>query len=257
MQSGQALGEGIRNLHNVVIPIGLTGGYFPVRLDYYTGWGLDDNIFFDVRLPSGSGVGPPVDRVMLRALGAKSARAYRGYLALLFEWDRYGGRKGKLVRPTRPRVRRNNKGEVLDGEGEIIRNKTGNPKVSPYTEGAISLGGREPNPAVDRYPLYQPEDLLELCYPPTMRKYLASTSIKKANAVRRARASLEFLEKSGACVIERLGARRPIFRKGNVIGTSAGYPWRIVPPNQFSSGPVDLGFGGAGKGQLSIDLDGS
>ena len=190
--TGIMLAEGLARVHNLVIPIGLTGGYFPVRLDRYSGLSLDDQIYFDVRLPAGAGVGPPVDRLMLRAVGGISARAYRAYMGLLFEWDKYGARKGKLVRATRPRVRRNSKGEVLNKEGEVLLDKKGRPEVSSYAAGAVELGGREPNPAVERrYPLYDQDDLLRLCYPPgILADIYKSTPAKRRDAARRARESV-------------------------------------------------------------------
>ena len=42
----------------------------------------------------------------LHALGKQSAPAYRAFLYLACEWDRYGGHNGRLVRPTRPEVLR-------------------------------------------------------------------------------------------------------------------------------------------------------
>ncbi len=75
--TGIMLAEGLSNLHNLVIPIGLTGGYFPVRLDRYSGLALDDKIYFDVRLPAGAGaddagtaVADPAARPVLHRAGS-------------------------------------------------------------------------------------------------------------------------------------------------------------------------------------------
>ena len=258
--TGIMLAEGLSKLHNLVIPIGLTGGYFPVRLDRYSGLALDDKIYFDVRLPAGAGVGPPVDRLMLRGVGCVGARSYRAYMGLLFEWDKYGGRKGKLVRATRPLVRRNANGEVLGKEGEVLLNTKGKPEVSSYASGAVALGGREPNPAVElRYPLYDQDELLRLCYPPgILSDIYKSTPAKRRDAARRARESVESLEEMGACLIERTGARLPIRggkRMRNVRPRmSPGLPWRILPPDRFCTEPVQVPKRTGSGGQMTIAL---
>ena len=64
---------------------------------------LSDKIAFATRLPPSS-VGPQINRAVLRLL--RYAPAYRLYLNLCFEWDKYGARNGRLILPSRPEVRR-------------------------------------------------------------------------------------------------------------------------------------------------------
>ena len=227
--TGLALARGVAQVHNVVIPYGRSGGYFPARLDRFTGWELDGQLFFDVRLPQGSGVGPPVDRNVLRELGVRSARAYRAYLWLIFQWDRYGGHAGRLIKPMRRRVKRNEQGILLDARGRVITDRSGQPVTSANDRRAIPIGGREPNPAVERYPEYGPENLIEACYSPDAIAEMRTQPNAWRAALLRSRETFELVEKIEGCVIMRLGPRRVVRRK------LPGFPWRILPPDAFAN----------------------
>ena len=57
------------------------GLYYPISPLAISGLKLEDQLAMIVCLPSGSDVGPPVDRTILRQLGKVSGPAYRAYLA--------------------------------------------------------------------------------------------------------------------------------------------------------------------------------
>ena len=209
--TGGALREGLRRLRDIAIPMNDRGGfYFPVMVSAGQGWNLDDKIAFVTRLPP-SRVGPRVDRHVLRRLGKRSGPAYRAYVNLCFEWDRYGGHNGKLIRPTRPVVRRAEGGQVVDAHGQIITTRGGKPVYSPHDRRAIKTGQREDNPDRKRYPDYSADDSVFLFYGPGHRdpKYRERTD-KHA----------ELGEKAGAWTIEKLG-------------DSPTARWRIMPSDRF------------------------
>lgn len=127
------------------------------------GWRLDDRLEFIVRLPP-SKVGPSVDREMLRRLGNHTP-AYRAYLSLIFEWDRFGGRNGRLIKPTVPVVERGAGGVIVDHRNRPVSGKGGMPVKSPRRPKAVPTRPREPNPARTRYPKYNADELTQLAYP--------------------------------------------------------------------------------------------
>ncbi len=164
--TGRALASALKNVRDIWVPMNdRGGGYFPVMISAVSGRDLDDHLAFVVRLPRGN-VGPKVDRALLRRL-RDSGPAYRAYLSLVFEWDRYGSRNGKLIRATRPEVRRAPGGQVVDGRGKIVLGPGGQPVYSPHDSRAIRTGKRELNPARNRYPEYGVDDLVRLAYPST------------------------------------------------------------------------------------------
>ena len=179
------------------------GGYFPVMVSAWSGFGLDDRTGFVIRLPRGH-VGPQIDRELLRSL-RDSGPAYRLYLSLCFEWDKYGGHNGKLIRPTRPEVRRAVGGQVLDASGRIITGPGNMPIYTPHDKRAILTGAREPNPARSRYPDYTLDDLAVMTFdkvPKHMRRVLRRRTAK----------AVDRLERTGVFV-ERMGTpRHPTYR---------------------------------------------
>ena len=182
------------------------GGYFPVMVSAWSGWGLNDLLGFLVRLPRGH-VGPQIDRELLRSL-RDSGPAYRLYLSLCFEWDKYGGHKGKLIRPTRPEVRRAVGGQVLDASGRVLTGPGNQPVYTPHDKRAILTGEREPNPARSRYPDYIPDDLVVLTFPGHV---FADKHIRREMR-RRAVKAVDRLERAGV-VVERMGTpRHPTYR---------------------------------------------
>ena len=99
--TGAALRAALRRLRDIAVPMNDRGGfYYPVMVSAGQGWGLSDKIAFATRLPPSS-VGPQINRAVLRLL--RYAPAYRLYLNLCFEWDKYGARNGRLILPSPPR----------------------------------------------------------------------------------------------------------------------------------------------------------
>ena len=213
--TGGALKTALGQLNQLYVDMPNQGWYYPLLLEAVQGLNLNSQVAIMSRLPSGSGVGPPIDRQMLRKLGKQSATAYRAYLYLACDWDRYGGHKGRLVRPTRPEVLRDPAGHVLDATGTVALEQGRLPATSPHHPRAVQTGGRELNPARSRYPEYDAYDLIGLCYhidgipKEHRRKYLV-----------RAAKTLEYMESVGAVFIERQNPER-----------RHGLPWRIMPPD--------------------------
>ena len=213
--TGAALKAALGQLNQLYVDMPNQGWYYPILLEAVQGLNLDSRVAILSRLPSGSGVGPPIDRQMMRKLGKQSAPAYRAFLYLACEWDRYGGHNGRLVRPTRPEVLRDPAGHVLDATGTVALEKGKRPAISPHHPLAVRTGGRELNPARSRYPEYYGDDLIGLCYhidgiPKDQRRKYLTRAVK----------TLEYMQSLGAVSIER---QNPGWRHG--------LPWRIMPPD--------------------------
>ena len=214
---GVTLRESIKEINKRILPIDDSGFYYPLLVRGVSGLKWDDVVVFQAHFPPGSDVGAAIDRKILRILFKRSPLAYRGYLSLCFEWDRYGARRGKLIRPTLPVVRRSNEGYVVNAEGKILTGKGGVPVRSPYDERAIRTGARSPNPGRKRYPVYASDDLVRLCYP-------AYEAVKPATRRKwrgRAWRAIEMIEKVGGCFIERIGTGKD----------KDSLPWRVMPPD--------------------------
>ena len=212
MYTGKALARALRDVRDLWVPMNdRGGGYFPVMVSAWSGWGLDDRLGFVVRLPRGH-VGPQIDRALLRGL-RDSGPAYRLYLSLCFEWDKYGGHKGRLIRPSRPKVRRAGGGQVVDASGRVLTGPGNQPIYTPYDKRAILTGEREPNPARSRYPEYTPDDLVALAFPGHV---FADKHIRR-EIRRRAVKALDRLERTGV-VVERMG-------------TPLHTTFRVMPPD--------------------------
>ena len=111
---------------------------------------------------------PLVDRAMLRIFGLASAPAYRAYLNLAYLWDCRGTYHGRRITPTRPTVRRDGAGNIVDGKGRVVANRDGSPSTNWAHRRAVRTGEAESNPAPERSgPLraYTPDDLVALCFP--------------------------------------------------------------------------------------------
>ena len=213
--TGAALKTALGQLNQLYVDMPNQGWYYPLLLEAVQGLSLDSRVAILSRLPSGSGVGPPIDRKMLRQLGKQSAPAYRAFLYLACEWDRYGGHKGRLVRPTRPAVLRDTAGHILEATGIIALEKGRRPATSPHHPRAVQTGGRELNPARSRYPEYNRDDIIGLCYhidgiPKDHRRKYLTRAVK----------TLDYMESLGAVSIERLSP-----------GLRHELPWRIMPPD--------------------------
>ena len=219
--TGLALKAALGQLNQLYVDMPNQGWYYPILLEAVQGLYLDSRVSILSRLPSGSGVGPPIDRQMLRRLGKQSAPAYRAFLYLACEWDRYGGHHGRLVRPTRPQVRRDPAGHVLDVAGTVALVKGKRPATSPHHPLAVHTGGRELNPARSRYPEYDGDALVGLCYhidgiPKDQRRKYLTRAVK----------TLEYMQSLGAVSIERMNP-----------GWKHGLPWRIMPPDIIQTFP--------------------
>ena len=225
--NGRVLADALRKASEIQAPLNDRGGWWrPLLLQAVEGLRLDDRVKFWASLPDGSGVGPQVNRLVLRAL-RRHVGAYRGYLALCFDLDKYGtrtnpkaaiGRKRQLILPSRPVAQRNARGHLLDARGRVITGRGGVPVTSPYDQRAILTGAREPNPARDRYPLYKADDLVRLCYPDAVFRDQNPAARRKRQE--RARHNVEMIEHAGGCTIERTGDSPHDGR----------LPWRLMPP---------------------------
>lgn len=209
--SGKELQLSLAKMSRISVPLGDRGGlYYPVMFGGASGWELSDRIRLICQLPT-SEVGPPVDRWALKKLGKIGNLMFRSYLSVVFDWDRYGGRHGKLVRPTRPEVHRAPGGQVVDRRGQVLLDRQGRPVLSPHNPRAVKTGRREPNPARTRYPEYGPDDRVALAYPAGVFKDRRLRS--KARKV--AERAFTQIEDMGVWVIERDDKF-----------------WRVMPPDR-------------------------
>lgn len=230
-RNGGALQKALGKINSLTVPLGNRGGwYLPVIVHGVEGFEWNDRVAFEVRLPSSASVGPPIDRAVLRYLRKYSTPAYRAYLSLCFDWDHYGGHRGRLALETRPTVMRNEAGYVLDARGDIVTERGGAPVTSPFHRRAVRTGEREPNPDRKRYPVYGADDLVRLCYPAADS---FETAVARRNARRAAKdAILKWLvEKTGVASIESLSPR-------SQPGRAPEPPWRIIPRHYDWKGPI-------------------
>ena len=159
---------------------------------------------------------------MLRALGT-SATAWRSYLSLIFDWDKYAGYRGHHINPDIPNVQRT--------EGGVVARRDGSPRIEkdkPVFNGnhprAIPTGGFELNPArvqgkgggAGGYREYGGDDLVALAFPQSV----LDDPEARRNARRRALEAMRRIEELGGCIIE-------------PIGTGKGKRWRVMPPRDF------------------------
>ena len=241
--TGLALRNALIKVHNLAVPIGNHGGwYYPLMVRGVEGMQWDDRIAFLAEIIGGAQVGPAVDRYVLRSLRKRSTPAYRGYLSLCFDWDYYGGHQGRLALPTRPEVLRDPETEtILDDKGRaivgtLVRNRDGTARKDKHgnflTVGdrrvkawsdprAVRTGKRERNPQVDRYPVYEADDLVRLCYPAAV--YNDAETRRKMR--HKARQAIQQIKAKGGCVIELVAPRH-----NNLDGP----PWRLLPPDRYS-----------------------
>ena len=223
--SGGALRRAMARVRDMYIPIprrdrkpGPSGWQFPIMISELDGFELNDHVKLVMRIPQGNAVGPSVDRQILKKLGMTSGPAYRMYLNLCCDWDYYGGRNGKLIRPTRPEVLRADGGQVVDSEGRIVTSNTRQPIFSPHDPRAIRTGRRELNPARERYPFKEEQDLLLMAYGPAF----VSSHVSRRNRARyvaRALKGLSHIEELGGCTVEQME---------NTFSAN-GLPVRIMP----------------------------
>ena len=223
---GLNLARALADCHRIAVPLhvkrGPPGFYHPLLIRGVDGWDLNQRVVVLAQLPEGN-VGPPIDRAMLRRLGT-SATAWRSYLSLVFEWDKYAAHNGRLITPEIPNVLRTKGGVVArrDGSPRIEKDK---PVTNARHPRAIPTGGYEPNPARIQgkggpggYPEYDNNDLVALAFPQSVM----DDPQARYDARRRAVAAIKRIEALGGCVIEE-------------IGSGKGQRWRVMPPMDFGS----------------------
>ena len=218
-QKGMALRRAVNEVRGMFVDMPQGGLYYPISPLAISGLKLEDQLAVIVCLPSGSDVGPPVDRTILRQLGKVSGPAYRAYLALCCEWDRVGGHNGRLIRPTRPGVMRSSGGHVVDNQGNVLLGKGDRPVNSPYHPNAVRTGRSEANPARFKYREYSSDDLIGICYPAEV--LTRDSDLRKYK--HRARKAIIDIVAMGGCTIERLGSNP----------RNDGLPWRVMPPDPY------------------------
>ncbi|MYJ71726.1 MAG: hypothetical protein F4092_08155, partial [Rhodospirillaceae bacterium] len=147
---GLALSRALVAVNSIQLPLNDRGGWLiPVFVEAIKSRALDDPIIASVRLPEGSNRGARVDRPTLRRAGKASAVAWRLYLALCFEWNRIAV-KGRIPHLTRPQMKRNIAGYLVDARDKILTDSRGQPMRSGKHARAVETGGREPSPAGER-----------------------------------------------------------------------------------------------------------
>ena len=183
------------------------GWYVPLIVQYVEGPHLDSRVSVLVRLPPESQVGPQVPRTILRRL-IPSSLAWIGFLNICIHLDRYGARNGKLIQPTRPKVIRNEQGQILDANDQPVVYKSGKPVKRWSDNRAVPTGDREENPARTRYPTLGKNQLIALFYPlnpPVNAEDRRDKWSKTKTAIKR------------------------ITREDGIVVEETGHGWRIMP----------------------------
>ena len=121
---------------------------------------LDDPLPLLVRLPDGMpGNGPMINVTIMRLLGVQSAAQFRAWIKLAYIWDDAKRKNGGFpIYTDRPTVLRNNRGQAIDLKGKLI------PKGNWNHPHAVHTGDREDNPAAERAPVLNDDDLIRLFF---------------------------------------------------------------------------------------------
>ena len=138
---------------------------------------LDDAIVFRVEHLPGSEHGPLIDRDLVRGWAAVSAPAWRTSLRLAYLWDKAkAANNGARIYATRPVVARGAGGVILGADDKPLRDRRGAVVKDWSDPRAVHLGANrkpagagnppaiERNPAADRVPALDPDDLIRLAY---------------------------------------------------------------------------------------------
>lgn len=128
---------------------------------------LDGPLSFTIYLPYGSGRGPLAHRPTLNQLGVQSRLKYRAELGLAHRWDR-AAHNGNYPYATRPEVRRNGDGLIIDQNGQVVTERLGGREVGVKNWAhprATQTREREQNPAIKYLGALVEQDILDLCYP--------------------------------------------------------------------------------------------
>ena len=182
---------------SITVAVG-EGWYVPLMARAVEGPQLNHGVSVLAQLPTEAQQGPAVPRRILRAL-ISSKLAWLGFIGLCAHFDRYGSRRGHLIAATRPEVARDEQGQILNHQGEPLRDRRGAVSTRWSDPRAVRTGQREANPERTRYPELDREALVALIYPldpPTS----AADFRDKWRYTQRA---LERIEKASGIIIER------------------------------------------------------
>ena len=125
----------------------------------------DAPVHMRVEVPPDARQGYMIVKFTHRMLGKKSDPQLNAYHTISWLWDKHATVKGKLIDPTRPIDRRNEKGEIVGADRVPIPTARGKPITNLYHDRVIAQGDREDNPAADRYPVLSKNDLIAACMP--------------------------------------------------------------------------------------------
>ena len=125
----------------------------------------DAPVHMRVEMPPDAQQGYMILKHIHRLLGKKSGPQFNAYHTISWIWDKHATVLGKLIDPTRPIDRRNEKGEIVGADGKPILTARGKPITNLYHDKVIAQGEREDNPAADRYPVLSRNDLIAACMP--------------------------------------------------------------------------------------------
>ena len=155
--------------------------------------GLDEHIPIVITFPLGiKGHGPLINMTVLSHLGVESAPQFRAYLRLAYIWDEAKKKNnGKRIYATRPKVLRNDRGQVIDNNGNLV------PKNNWNHRNAVRLGEEE-NPAACHVPAFTDRDKVHLFFDD---KDVSNAAYRKR--VERANREAEEMEKKGLIVIRK------------------------------------------------------
>ena len=175
---------------------------------------LDSEVIIQIELPSGSDRGPQVDKGVLAVAGVVSDPAFDLELGLAYLWDEAKRRNGGYrVYATRPEVKRNKQGYIMDAADQVIVER-GKPVTRWDHPRAVRTGYMERNPAADRVRVLNREARRRLAY--------GSGNSKRPDQISRERAAsdkrLAGIESDGRILIER----------DAVDLRSGGDGWRIL-----------------------------
>ena len=193
---------------------------------------LDDVLPLIIRYPDGvKGNGPMINVPRLRQYGLVSATKWRAWIRLHYLWDAANQRNGgNKIHSTIPQVKKNDKGYLLDAQGDLIltgapykttRGRWGvrrgdKPQTAWYHPQAIHIGN-ERNPQCDKIPVLTDKQLVALFYDDTPVDVASFSERKKV-----AMAGLMDFEEDGVVVVER-----------DAIDTKMGVKgWRTIPVYQ-------------------------
>ena len=173
----------------------------------------DSRIIIEVSLPPDvSARGMMVEKNVVRLLGKKSSARFNAYLSACWLFDQYGTVNGKIIDPTMPKERRNDRGELVDLNDKPILTAQGKPVTNVKSTEAARHLDRIVNPARERYPQLSNDDLIRACYPKGVPRE------QQREYLRRAKKAWSELESDGFIRIDKVDAG-----------------WRIMPSDQHVS----------------------